>query len=642
MGLRPPFVYHKRQAMSTYVFFTFSAFLLYFQAALYFLLVLPSTRVNRSFVATSLALAWMSLFLFLFHLTDQPRLVYLYDRMAVFGWALFPWLASLLVFYLSQNQQKWIGRTLHFFLPLMVMAMIIRYQYHPESLKFFYRHASGIWYFSAYNQSVWVIVASLYNLICALLSIHMSWKWTNTTWLGTNNKKKLQSLIVLITLLLFTTLALLSNLIIPLLGSSSMPPLVHLAAIPLIAGLFFPLVLLNPETYLWKSISSLFIRRIHQLVMFLDHNTTVDSVNRHGLKLLGRTHSQMVDSDPALYFSDGETLRSQLSRAATNMPTKPLDCDLLPLNAPAIPVSLSVVKVNDSFRNIVGFVIVATDRSKKEALCVQVAERIRMERELRTLQKNLEKRVETRRRELLETNDLLKNEMWRREKAEEQLLADMQKKEGLLREIHHRVKNSIQITVSLINMSFCELSGTQPDAVLHSLFGQRLRDISFIHEYLYDSPYIGKIKFSHFIVKATNELRGLQLSARDVFFRVQLEEEELSINQAIPCGIIFYELLANSLKFAFPDGKNNFRPANGRREIRVAFYRKNGLFFLEVQDNGAGLTMINGMPEKKGVGLRLVEKLVNDDLGGRVSYRVKEGTLAIVEFGNKEPGNKEQ
>ncbi|MCX7974300.1 MAG: GAF domain-containing protein [Candidatus Aminicenantes bacterium] len=191
-----------------------------------------------------------------------------------------------------------------------------------------------------------------------------------------------------------------------------------------------------------------------------------------------------------------------------------------------------------------------------------------------------------------------------RKEAEEQLRESLREKDILLRELHHRVKNNMQVISSLLNLQANHIS----DPIAKEMFREtqrRIRSMALVHEQLYQSANLSQINFSSYLTHLSSHLfQSCGVSTHQVQLHLQTEELFLEVNIAIPLGMIFNELLTNSLKHAFPGERKG--------EIKVILRRLDhhrGL--LEVADNGVGLPEGFKLEESESLGLQIVHTLSN-------------------------------
>ncbi len=202
--------------------------------------------------------------------------------------------------------------------------------------------------------------------------------------------------------------------------------------------------------------------------------------------------------------------------------------------------------------------------------------------------------------------------------------ARLREKEILLKEIHHRVKNNMQILSSLLRMQAREVDGDQIKSFL-SESESRIRSMGLIHEKLYQSQNISEVDFNAYVETLASQLIGMHSrQGGDISLKVDIDDIHLGLDTAMPCGLIVNELVSNSLKYAFPGGRD------GTISIKVVPEKTPGHYRLTIADDGVGIS--GEKPVREGaLGSRLVEMLV-DQLDGKVDYRNGVGTSVHIEF----------
>lgn len=202
---------------------------------------------------------------------------------------------------------------------------------------------------------------------------------------------------------------------------------------------------------------------------------------------------------------------------------------------------------------------------------------------------------------------------------------DAERKEVLLHEIHHRVKNNLQVISSLLKLQ----SGYVEDERVLEMFKDtqnRIKSMTLIHEKLYrPEDMTGEIDFGEYVRDlATQLLRSHGTSPGAVKLTTEVDSTAFNLDTAIPCGLLVNELVSNALKHAFPDGNEG--------EIRIGLTsRDDGRYELVVGDNGAGLPEGLDFRNTESLGLQLVMSLV-DQLGGNIELGRDGGTVFKVEF----------
>ncbi|MGE5680298.1 MAG: PAS domain S-box protein [Bacillota bacterium] len=207
---------------------------------------------------------------------------------------------------------------------------------------------------------------------------------------------------------------------------------------------------------------------------------------------------------------------------------------------------------------------------------------------------------------------------------EEQVKASLTEKEILLKEIHHRVKNNLQIISSLLSLQ-SEYIEDRKSLALFNDSRNRVKSMALIHERLYQSNDLGRIDFAEYI----NELSGFLYRTyiqdlKSVDIKIDAESIFLSIELAIPCGLIINELVSNALKYAFPnnhDGTIRIQFRSGSQKELV----------LIVSDNGVGIPAGINFRETTSLGFQLVNSLV-EQMKGRIEINSNSGTEFTIRF----------
>ncbi len=217
-----------------------------------------------------------------------------------------------------------------------------------------------------------------------------------------------------------------------------------------------------------------------------------------------------------------------------------------------------------------------------------------------------------------------------RRKAEEQIKRSLHEKEVLLREIHHRVKNNLQVVSSLLNMQARVAS--DPDtinALLESY--DRINAMALIHTQLYESANLSEINMNNFVCRLMGQLfRSRQIDGARIMYTAHITDHPLPISIALPMGLIINELLTNALKHAFGNECAGTVEVTLTRDDGAA---DAGTVRLTVRDNGVGVPEGFNINESKTVGLRLVKILVEDQLQGTLDIIRDRGTTFDIEFG---------
>jgi two-component sensor histidine kinase len=215
-------------------------------------------------------------------------------------------------------------------------------------------------------------------------------------------------------------------------------------------------------------------------------------------------------------------------------------------------------------------------------------------------------------------------EIRERARAEEGIKASLKEKEVLLKEIHHRVKNNLQVVSSLLSLQSQTVDSPAALEVLQES-QNRIRSMALIHERLYRSENLAQVDFAVYIRDlATFLVRSYRAHLGPIDLNIEAEGVLLGIDTAIPCGLITNELISNALKHAFPNGN--------RGEIRVKIGADGDRqFTMIVGDNGVGFPPDVDFRNTESLGMQLVNTLV-DQLEGTVELRSDGGTEFTIRF----------
>jgi PAS domain S-box-containing protein len=214
--------------------------------------------------------------------------------------------------------------------------------------------------------------------------------------------------------------------------------------------------------------------------------------------------------------------------------------------------------------------------------------------------------------------------------AEERIRRSLAEKEILLKEVHHRVKNNLQIISSLLDLQSDYVRDEQ-SRVFFRDSQNRIRSMALIHEKLYQSESLAFVDFREYIVDLANYLFSVSVKDPDLIrLTIDVGEVSLSVDEAIPCGLIINELISNSLKHAFPDDRGG--------EITVTCrIGEDGRITLTVSDNGIGLPPGLDVENTETLGLQLVAMLVKQ-LHARIDLSGDHGTLWEIVFSEMDNG----
>ena len=207
-------------------------------------------------------------------------------------------------------------------------------------------------------------------------------------------------------------------------------------------------------------------------------------------------------------------------------------------------------------------------------------------------------------------------------KRKNKLLQKKNEEKGfLLKEIHHRVKNNLEIVSSLLALQSEQITDRKVrDAMQKSQ--HRVHSMSMIHQKLYQGKSLSAIEMKDYFTNLSSYILDTFDAGDRIEVLCRMQKLELDVDMAIPIGLIVNELLTNSMKYAFPNGEVG--------EVCISLVEKDSQLFLEVSDNGIGKPLADDN-EGTGFGTQLVS-LLTKQLEGKMSLTVKDGTSVSFEF----------
>ncbi len=212
-----------------------------------------------------------------------------------------------------------------------------------------------------------------------------------------------------------------------------------------------------------------------------------------------------------------------------------------------------------------------------------------------------------------------------RKKAEEQIKVSLKEKELLLRELYHRTKNNMQVISAMLTLQSSYINEKSTLSMFKEM-QNRIQSMALVHQKLYQSQNLSSINIKEYINDlAALSMQSYKTSTDEISLILDIDNIFLSIDTAIPCGLILNELISNSLKYAFPDKEKG--------EIRIRFHKtKRGNIELELSDNGVGFPENFDLRHSKSLGLQSVFAIVEHQLQGKIKYEIKNGTVCRIKF----------
>jgi len=215
--------------------------------------------------------------------------------------------------------------------------------------------------------------------------------------------------------------------------------------------------------------------------------------------------------------------------------------------------------------------------------------------------------------------DITERKQW-----ENKQKALLKEKDILLAEVHHRVKNNMQVVISLLGLQAKEIDNERFRAV-YDESRRRIGAMALVHEQLYRAGEYAHIDFALYTDQLASRLFNMyEVDRNRVQFQVDAENIFLELDQAIPCGLLLNELITNSLKYAFSEGRKG--------KLWVHLKPQKGKMILSVGDDGVGIPENVDFDVSQSLGLQLIKLLSEHDLHGNVKVLRKKGTQFRIEF----------
>ncbi|WP_394759657.1 histidine kinase dimerization/phosphoacceptor domain -containing protein [Flavobacterium sp.] len=200
-------------------------------------------------------------------------------------------------------------------------------------------------------------------------------------------------------------------------------------------------------------------------------------------------------------------------------------------------------------------------------------------------------------------------------------------KETLLKEIHHRVKNNMQLVISLLKIQARDSKKLSIENFIE-ISENRIRSMALIHEYLYESENINYVNFEEYINRLSSSLLSSFSGQSDIKIETEIENAHFDIETSIPLGLIINELVINAFKHAFVGKEQGI--------IKIKLFYKEGLHHLIISDNGVGIA--NNTENGTSIGLKIVKLLVSQ-INGVMEIKNDSGTHFIIQFTNNNHTN---
>ncbi len=207
---------------------------------------------------------------------------------------------------------------------------------------------------------------------------------------------------------------------------------------------------------------------------------------------------------------------------------------------------------------------------------------------------------------------------------EKEISQRLKEKEVLLKEVHHRVKNNLNVISSMMKIQMRRVSGKNDAIKACQNISDRIKSMALIHESIYASENLDNINMKQYVSKLANQLKQTYVGNNRIVISSEIENIMLNIDKAVPCGLMLNELITNALKHAFPHNQNGV--------IIIKFHRTDDSFLeLSVIDNGVGLPENFNEDESETLGFHLI-RILTDQINGTLSVLRENGTRINIHF----------
>ncbi len=424
------------------------------------------------------------------------------------------------------------------------------------------------WTYVFPEHSLLFNVMSVWTLLCAVLAGVICLFY----YLKTTNLKKLQTKYLIIGLYFPLLISMFSDVILPNMSIRIPETTIVMSTV----GIGF--ISYGVWKYRFPALTAAvaadeIVSTMSNFLIMLDHEKNIVSINNATSKLLGYTDEDLVGKPVKYIFSD-QNIAGELGLFHTNSNSIINFETLLKTKYnKVIPVLLSKSVIKDENGNIMGIVCIG-------------------------------------------------NNITEIKQAEEKIKDSLEEKELLLRELHHRVKNNLQIILSLINLQSNGIKD-QEDLEIFRESQSRVKSLAIIHEKLYQSADFASINFDEYIRSLINYLLSYY-SAELIEVDINVEKDlTLNMDTAVPCGLIINELVTNSIKHGFKEMDSG--------KIYINLQTDNSCLTLTVGDDGIGLPKDLDLENPQKLGLQLVKSLV-DQLEGKLEFDGTNGTEFNFKF----------
>ncbi len=423
------------------------------------------------------------------------------------------------------------------------------------------------WTYVFPENSTFFILMSAWTILCSFLAGAVCLVY----YLKTKNMKRLQTKYLIVGLYFPLLISMVSDLVLPTM-SIRLPETTMVMSTVGISFISYGVWKYRFPALTAAVAADEIVSTMSNFLIMLDHERNIVTINDATTQLLGYEKQDLIGKSVNYIFEDQTQRNTNLfdsnSKSIINFETR-----VKTKNNRVIPVLISKSVIKNEKGNIMGIVCIGSN--------------------------------------IVEIKD-----------AEEKIKASLEEKELLLRELHHRVKNNLQIILSLINLQSNGIKDRE-DLEIFRESQSRVKSMAIIHEKLYQSTDFASINFKEYIQSLVSYL--ISYYSKD-FIYVDIDVEDglvLNMDTAVPCGLIINELVTNSLKHAFIDRISG--------KIHISLHSDDGCFTLIIGNDGVSIPPELDLKNPQKLGLQLVNSLT-DQLEGKIEFDGSNGTVFKINF----------
>lgn len=615
--------------MNIYSLLSIISAIIYIETAVIVLYQNRASNASRWFFVLCISyFIWSVSYIFYYSAPDESSVKF-WDKVGSIGWISFPVLMIKFFSVISRQQDK-LKAIKYVFAIHVLTALYLYYIIFTGDLlaEKFYKH-NDIWFFTPLKSEFhyWLFYFYIFTSSVSTLVIMYFWKKDLT-----NKNERSQYRISLTTLILFISWGYLTDIMLPMLKLPLLPNMAHIFSMIWIGGTAYAmsrynLLSLNPDLA-----SNHIIEQLKEIFFFVSKRGKIIRSNIYTELVTGYKSEEIKNTPITSLFLEKEFVKTYLQRISLEKGNESFEVTLISKSGESIPVIISSSLLRDPYNDIRGFIIFGHDNRESLRLKNEIIVRQQAANHLQRIKEELEKRVKARNDELIKSYKELQVKITERREVEDLIKADIIEKEILIDEINNRVKNNMNLIITMIDT--LSSNESHPEVKLkYKELSQRVKAILLIQKNLYLSLSYAEIDFGNFIVNVTENLLDFYQASEIVEVDFKVSGVFLNIDYAIPCGIVVNELISNALKHAFIE--NQPRKKHHKNILFIGYESNNQDYTLTISDNGKGLPIDFDLKEVETIGLQLVDILVNDQINGSIELLKTRGTSFIIRFSTK-------